>query len=436
MSDVLLYAALKENSRLLDEYIDYKIDSKKMNVEDYPDLDFYKVPQPEGWPVRYCPESYWGNGVNCKGSTKFNKNVGYMWGVPNSRDHKPWMVKAWEHTLKPKVQEMIDSVGGGNTGFTVCAPPNCWNCGANCSWTVPAGTTKMVVEMWGPTHSNSSTCCCSWHPFGHSGAYHILKADLTPGETVCFVAGCGSCCNYNQTVSSQATGGFTNMYIANASACLNVHVGGGDTNIWLNYSKAIAPRSGYNLTHTPTDPYGRTMITSWCSAASWSLCRAGSAGCDVVDEMWLPHHFQPGNGYGSWYYCISTSKEDRNVECYGLNAMNPEVMFHDPRTCSGWSAWSRAGFVFKFEEATCMHAEAVTGRYAFDYTGANQYVSGCCHHATNRVGTPNGDSTVENECRGFMAIPGRSPFAGSVSGGAGACPGDKGGRGQICVYYC
>src|SRR6056300_269093 len=134
MSDVLLYAALKENSRLLDEYIDYKINTKNAGVEDYPDLDFYKVPQPEGWPVRHCPQEYWGSGSGANRGSAERNFSGFMWGVPNNRNNKPWMVKAWEHTLKPKVQEMIDSVGGGNTGFTVCFAPNCWNCGTNCTW--------------------------------------------------------------------------------------------------------------------------------------------------------------------------------------------------------------------------------------------------------------------------------------------------------------
>jgi len=153
MSDVILYAALKENQRLA--YAD----------SGGPDTTFYETPQPAGYPVKGGS----GGSLTC-----------------------PQLVIDWETNLKPVVQT-------GSSGFKVCDVSGYYRCGAGCAWTVPAGVDRVQFQIWGPGGGTSTNCCCGGAPFGPSGAYMIVQMDVTPGESFTLCSGCAYCCYAYQT---------------------------------------------------------------------------------------------------------------------------------------------------------------------------------------------------------------------------------------------
>jgi len=74
--------------------------------------------------------------------------------------------------------------------------------GASCSWTVPAGVTSIVIEMWGGGAGgtgNGNCCCCNMGIPGGAGAYIAATIPTAGGcvYTVCAGAGgshgCGAC---------------------------------------------------------------------------------------------------------------------------------------------------------------------------------------------------------------------------------------------------
>ena len=81
-------------------------------------------------------------------------------------------------------------------------------------WTVPAGRSKMVFEMWSGGSSGGRSCCCMQGKGGYPGGYAKFFANITPGQQVCFCSAgtsntsngniCGTCgCSSMACVSGQ-----------------------------------------------------------------------------------------------------------------------------------------------------------------------------------------------------------------------------------------
>lgn len=67
-------------------------------------------------------------------------------------------------------------------------------CGAGCTWTVPAGTSKVQFQLWGPGASTMNGMCCGGSPSGANGAYATVIIDANPGDSYTLCAGCAACC--------------------------------------------------------------------------------------------------------------------------------------------------------------------------------------------------------------------------------------------------
>lgn len=67
-------------------------------------------------------------------------------------------------------------------------------CGANCTWTVPAGTSKVQFQIWGAGGGTGNGNCCSGSPYGSSGAYATVIIDAVAGCQYTLCAGCAYCC--------------------------------------------------------------------------------------------------------------------------------------------------------------------------------------------------------------------------------------------------
>jgi hypothetical protein len=79
------------------------------------------------------------------------------------------------------------------------AVTNCWNCGASCTWTVPAGTTTAQFQIWGAGAQVGTGCCCGGSGYGATGAYASAIVPVTPGDTYTLCAGCAHCCQITRT---------------------------------------------------------------------------------------------------------------------------------------------------------------------------------------------------------------------------------------------
>ena len=67
--------------------------------------------------------------------------------------------------------------------------------GATCTWTVPAGASRVKFQVWGAGGGTNPACCCGGMTFGGTGAYAEMVICATPGDQYTVCAGC-SCCTY------------------------------------------------------------------------------------------------------------------------------------------------------------------------------------------------------------------------------------------------
>jgi hypothetical protein len=102
-------------------------------------------------------------------------------------------VCAWQH-----IRNVCDLTGYTSVGCLCMdgASTNCCigQCGFYCGYTVPSGTNRLQVELWGPGASTTWESCCSFGPNGATGAYYSNVFCVNPGDTFCFYSGCAICC--------------------------------------------------------------------------------------------------------------------------------------------------------------------------------------------------------------------------------------------------
>jgi len=74
--------------------------------------------------------------------------------------------------------------------------PSVTNGGQCCLWTVPAGISWAVFEVWGGGGDGGGACCCMAHYYGpESGAYAKRRLAVTAGQSFCICAGGSGCCS-------------------------------------------------------------------------------------------------------------------------------------------------------------------------------------------------------------------------------------------------
>ena len=347
MSDVLLYAAVKENQRLLQDYI-------------------YVSANP-GAPTSV---SYYSNNnlaplYNCYGRT-INTQC-------------PPMVSAWKKYLTPL------TVARAN-GFKVCDTSGYFRCGNSCLFTVPAGVTQVQFQLWGHGGGNSGQCCCGGSPWGPTGSYVMANVTVTPGEQFCLISGCAYCCYADQT-----TPGYNSMCtcvysVTTTNFALLAKGANPEYQYWCN---SIAGNS-MSQCGPPTD---QGCNPSSCSG--WNFC--WDSGNDRIN---IPHIF---DCYTTW----CTSCNTRGVtEIFGLPGIYPALFLGSG---SLYTSYQISPPVFGFENCTCC-LSASTIYYDF---------GGCCFQAS----------------AGYQQIPAVGGYGKYICGGYGACNGDAGGMGMICVSW-
>ena len=99
----------------------------------------------------------------------------------------PWVVDNW--VLLP----YCDAADPADHVYTCTTAAN-GNCGASCTWTVPAGATQAMFQVWGPGSMTHTGCCCGGDSYGSNGAYAVAISTVAAGDTYTLCAGCTSCC--------------------------------------------------------------------------------------------------------------------------------------------------------------------------------------------------------------------------------------------------
>jgi hypothetical protein len=362
MSDVILQAAIKAQADLLNQ---------RIQAADGVTVDYFKTPQVIGTPYTSVPI----------GMTPAFQGGGQ--GIPTDcgiiSSVNPQIVDTWRRVLTPNVNV-------GASGIKVCDPSGNFRCDSNCSWTVPAGVTRAQFQLWGPGGGTGQNCCCGGSPFGPSGAYTVVRLNVTAGEVYCLCSGCAFCCLASQTTPglcgtpSFVCGPGLNVCVDSGISCYN-YWGSDLCTVCLGDSCCGIPNPG----QCRCSPNG-------CSG--WSFCWDSGD-----DEVIVCHAFSRA----TWKYtCASPT---RNLVCYGLNGLWPFMKVGvnnlECMTCSISTP------VFGFENCTCVHQ------------WSNVTCNGCVRRAAD----------------GVMQIPGAGGYANSVFGGCNSCGGDHGRMGMVCVSW-
>ena len=273
MSDIILYAAIKENQKLNTELLELCISSGITE-------SFYFTP---------------------------DEQLGYPHRVANSSNTviNPLISEQWQEILTPLVE-----VNQSN-GFKVCDTTTEKRCNAYCAWTVPAGVSRAQFQIWGPGSGTSSTCCCGGSTMGVTGAYMVVTMDVTPGDIYDLCGGCAYCC-----FASQTTPGICGSpsWVMGPGLCMCAESGVSCIQYW---AEDITATSGAN--QLPTfDGCGAQ------SCSGWNFCWD-----NATDRGIVCHAFSRS----SWY--MNCCDPARNPVCYGLNGIYPSyVMFYNFCGCS------------------------------------------------------------------------------------------------------
>ena len=345
MSDVILYAALKENQKLNTELLNFCTGGSSASLESYA----------EGGITAGSP--YASGGASGIGTCT------------------PQMVLDWNSNLKPFVDTNTYSIN-------VCDTSGWYRCGASCSWTVPTGVTRVQFQLWGPGGGASSNCCCGGAPFGPSGAYAVVKMDVTPGNTYTLCAGCAYCC-YAYQGAPGICGSPT--FVTGPGLCVCADSGISCYCHWGQDISASGTGSGCGV------PHFDGCAPNSCSG--WNFCWDSGN-----DDTEICHAFSRQ----TWY--TNCKDETRNIEAYGLNGMWPAMKIAGDLNSGTYSV---SPPVFGFENMTC----------CAEFTGNT--CGGCCYNASN----------------GYQQGPSFGGFADRRFGGCRACGGDAGGMGMVCVSW-
>jgi hypothetical protein len=153
----------------------------------------------------------------------------------------------------------------------------CMRCGASCTWTVPAATTKAQFQLWGPGAGTGNGQCCSGSPFGANGAYATTIIDVTPGDTYDLCAGCAYCCYASAT--SQSYSGITCSTTVTGNGLTGLCAQGGMGNLACGMKDF---HDSYIQCRWRGEGSGDTQGPCLCAAGTW-YCFGGSCStCTIV----------------------------------------------------------------------------------------------------------------------------------------------------------
>lgn len=358
MSDVILYAAIKENERLQRELIELCAGGSSS-------FD-YTQPAPAGYPYN-------------SGSTGGG-------GSGNEFTACPSIVSDWVNNLCPKV------CPAQTYGFKVCDNSGYYRCNRNCNWSVPSGVSNVQIQMWGPGSGTSGNCCCGGSPFGPSGAYMVLQFSVNQGETYCFCSGCAYCCWGEQTTPGIC--GSPTYFRSTSGICACADSGISCFCYWNEDLKSNTATCGHRI---PDPDLAGSGSCSANRCSGWNFCYD-----DWEDESRACHAFASR----TTFHLQSQASNGREITYYGLNGLWPAH-------CTGGSGnclHSSTGFstpVFGFESCVCTAT----------YTGGdmNEGQRGCYWNAPNgylRIPGAGGYHTYS--CGGGNACQGDSGRMGMI----------------------
>lgn len=169
-----------------------------------------------------------------------------------------------------------------NTNFIkVCGANESWVCGvgASCTWTVPAGATKVKFQVWGAGMGSTAGCCCGGAPFSSTGSYAEMLICTNAGEEYSICAGCScqrSCCS-NETPGCGCASGVTGPGIC----CLQSSGVGCYTANCQNMNFMRCQIGAGGPCHKFQNPYCTDSGPCWCSYNDYCFSNS-CATCGVV----------------------------------------------------------------------------------------------------------------------------------------------------------
>ena len=302
--------------------------------------------------------------------------------IPISPTYQP-VTDAWKTWVSPNIETRTNGVKVCNTDGSY------WRCDAACTWTVPAGVTNVQFQLWGPGGGTSSQCCCGGAPFGPSGAYMLVKMNVTAGDVYTLCAGCAYCCYASQTTPGVSS---TPTYITGPGLSVCAMPGMPCVVTWSNDvgSTVTAGNSQY--------PAQDNCAPTMCSG--WNFCWDSGD-----DATYVPHAFS-----SSANWCVKCNDTSRNQQYWGVQGLWPSMcMGSTLGGCFSSVSTPVVGF-----ESCVMQAE-----YPWGQSCQGQGTGGCYYTAA----------------AGYLRIPGAGGTGLVMTGGGASIGGDSGRFGMICVSY-
>jgi hypothetical protein len=294
MSDVILYAALKEN--------------KKLTAE----LELIQA-------ARNNSLLEYGVGGTVAGGPYSNELLSKA-GVC-----KPAMVVDWENKLKPFVETRAN-------GLKICDVSGNFQQGASCTWTVPVGVTNVQFQLWGAGAGSGTVDCCGGSAFAPSGAYAVAKMDVTAGDTYQLESGCARLCYATACTITGLCGQGSSVIGNGITICAQ-----GGISCYCHWGQDI-DAIGLGAS-TCGLPYLQGDSCAPNSCAGYNFC--WDTGNDNTD---ICHAFSRQ----TWVLPVANAA--CNVDAYGINGMWPSMYIG---TNGLTDAYSVSAPVFGFENMTC-----------------------------------------------------------------------------------
>ncbi len=327
MSDVLLYAAMKENQRLRDMWRDSLVSGA-------------------GGANVYTAE----NGALGAANIITGISCAYPEGGGGGANSNSRLKEEWAAVFGTLAAPRPN-------GLKVCDTSGYYRCGASCTWTVPSGVTRATFQSWASGGGTGSNCCCGGAPFGPSGAYTIIEMDVTAGDSYLLCAGCAYCCYAYQTTNGYCGG---NSCICGPGLFLCTLSGLSCFTDWMTATRSHSGNKFVgNSNQTAEIPSGSS--SNLCGAyqcSGWNFCWDSSNDNLEIDYVY--------SNIRTWQVdCIGTN---RNACCFGVPSMYPYMhiatdLNSDTRSCPAP--------VPGYEDCSCQFKWNGSSCFGCNYTGCN-----------------------------------------------------------------
>ena len=276
-----------------------------------------------------------------------------------------------------------NGVDGTAEAFKVCSACPQFNCGASCTWTVPAGASKIRFQLWGAGGGSATGCCCGGSPFGATGAYASVIIPATPGCQYTICSGCAYCC-----FAAVGNGG-------RMPGCPSYVTGFGLDNFCASGGKGRMGEwmsdMGFKHTYRLAAMCCESAGNCFCNQGA-DYCMTGCASCGIIE------HAPAGDYFGS-----VTHPDSQAGIVYGIKGIWPRMCWDTNHYGCQWHPP-----IYGFEDSSCCNPS---------YTSGN-----CC-------------GCMCSAARGYLQIPGAGAFYSHAMGGGINLCADMGRMGMVCVQW-